>query len=192
MTLFFSKKLNKLNRIKKKIFISLLLFAFQFTKTNKNVIYNIRKEQNNINKKLIETNNWINICKNKLLIRGLLKSSSKPKITALITLFNSEKYIESSVKSVQNQILCDIEILMVEDGSTDESLNIIKKLQKEDNRIKIIENKKNRGALYSKSIGILKANGKYIMILDSDDLFAKLLKIIYLKQFLLFSLIYDS
>ena len=50
-------------------------------------------------------------------------------------------------------------------------LKLIKKLKDEDKRIKIITNKKNRGALYSKSIGILKAKGQYIMILDSDDLF---------------------
>ena len=54
---------------------------------------------------------------------------------------------------------------------TDDSPNIIKNLQNENKRIKIIKNKKNRGALYSKSIGILKSSGKYTMILDSDDLF---------------------
>ena len=60
---------------------------------------------------------------------------------------------------------------MINDGSTDRSYEIIKTLKNEDKRIKIITNKKNRGALYSKSIGILKAIGKFIIILDSDDLF---------------------
>ena len=76
------------------------------------------------------------------------------------------------MKSIQNQLFSDIEILLVDDCSTDRSFSIIRKLQNEDKRIKIIKNKKNKGALYSKSIGILKANGKYTMILDSDDLFA--------------------
>ena len=55
--------------------------------------------------------------------------------------------------------------------STDNSVKIIKELAYEDYRIKIIKNKKNRGSLYSRSIGVLKAEGEYIMALDSDDLF---------------------
>ena len=111
------------------------------------------------------------MCKKKELIRGILKASEKPKITALITLYNSENYINTAVKSVQNQLFADIEIILINDASIDNSSKIIKKLKDEDKRIKIITNKKNRGALYSKSIGILKAKGQYIMILDSDDLF---------------------
>lgn len=65
----------------------------------------------------------------------------------------------------------DIEILIVDDHSEDNSLEIIKKLKKNDKRIKVIRNNRNRGALYAKSIGILKAKGKFIMLLDSDDLF---------------------
>ena len=100
-----------------------------------------------------------------VLIRGILNSTEAPKITALITIYNSKKYINTAIKSIQNQLFTDIEILLIDDCSTDQSLNIIRKLQKEDKRIKIIQNKKNRGALYSKSIGILKAKGKYTMII---------------------------
>ena len=96
----------------------------------------------------------------------------KPEITAIITCYNSQEYIKTAIRSVQNQLFADIEILVVDDGSIDNTHSIIKKLEKEDKRIKIIKNKYNRGALYSKSIGILNAMGKYIMILDSDDLFA--------------------
>ena len=94
----------------------------------------------------------------------------KPEITAIITCYNSQKYIKTAIRSVQNQLFADIEILVVDDGSIDNTHSIIKKLEKEDKRIKIIKNKYNRGALYSKSIGILNAMGKYIMILDSDML----------------------
>ena len=128
--------------------------------------------QKKLNDKLKKINNWIDICRKKKLIRGILKSSPKPKITALITLYNSQDYVHIALKSIQNQLFSDIEILMIDDASTDDSLKIIKHNQEEDKRIKIIKNKKNRGALYSKSIGILKANGLYTMILDSDDLFA--------------------
>ena len=131
-------------------------------KTKKRKIYYI----------LEKINNWIKLCQNETLNIEKVNSSEKPKITALISLFNSQDYIYTAVKSVQNQLLSDIEILVVEDCSTDKSYMIIKNLQKNDKRIKIIKNKKNRGALYSKSIGILKSTGNYIMLLDSDDLFA--------------------
>ena len=65
----------------------------------------------------------------------------------------------------------DIEILLIDDFSSDNSLIKIEQLQKEDNRIKIIKNNKNKGALFSRSLGVLKAKGLYIMALDSDDLF---------------------
>jgi len=67
--------------------------------------------------------------------------------------------------------MSDIEILVINDASTDNSLNISKQLQKQDPRIRIINNIENMGPLYSKSIGALNANGKYLMYLDSDDLF---------------------
>ena len=66
----------------------------------------------------------------------------------------------------------DIEIIIVDDNSRDNSLKIIEELQKYDSRIIIIKNKRNRGALYSKSIGVLMSKGKYLILLDSDDLFA--------------------
>ena len=129
-------------------------------------------KQKNSFDELKEVNNWIYKCQNEILIRGILNSFKKPKISALITLYNSQNSILTAVRSIQNQYFEDIEILIVDDSSSDNSSYIIKDLQREDKRIKIIKNKKNRGALYAKSIGILKSNGIYIMILDSDDLFA--------------------
>ena len=67
--------------------------------------------------------------------------------------------------------MSDIEILIIDDYSSDNSLKIIEKCQNIDKRIKIIRNKKNRGALYTRSIGVLNAKSKYIITLDSDDLF---------------------
>ena len=71
--------------------------------------------------------------------------------------------------------MTDIEIILINDFSSDNTLSIINELQKYDNRIKIIENRekfgKNIGTLYSRSIGVLEAKGKYILNLDGDDLF---------------------
>ena len=129
----------------------------------------IKKRQIRI---ITKINEYILICRNGRLINGIKKSSKIPKITVVLTLYNSEKTITTSIRSIQNQNFSDFEIIIIDDYSTDKGYNIIKTLQKEDKRIKIIKNNKNRGALYSRSIGALKAEGKYIFPLDSDDLFA--------------------
>ena len=75
--------------------------------------------------------------------------------------------------SVQNQDLKDIEILMIDDASKDNSVNLIKELMVKDKRIILIQNEKNRGTLYTKVKGILMAKGKYILILDEDDIYCQ-------------------
>ena len=134
---------------------------------------NINKELKNITMLTIlkKANNYIHACLNGKLINEIKKSSKNPKITTLTACYNREKTIKAAIRSIQNQNMSDIEIIIVNDASTDNSLKISKQLQKQDPRIRIINNKENKGPLYSKSIGALNANGKYIMYLDSDDLF---------------------
>ena len=102
---------------------------------------------------------------------GTFIVSEKPKISAIIPLYNSSKFIGKTVKSIQNQNIKDIEIILVNDYSPDNTLSIVEKLKEEDQRIKIINNKKNMGILYSRSIGALLSKGDYIFPLDNDDLF---------------------
>ena len=139
----------------------------------KNIISLIIKKYNlsKIDFLLNKINKYILLCKNGILIRGILKTYLNPKITILIPIFNSHKTIKTAIRSIQNQNFPDIEILLVDDASTDNSYEIIKKLKNEDSRIKIMRNKINRGALFTKSIGAFNAKGKYIILLDSDDLF---------------------
>ena len=133
---------------------------------------NITEPNNqNITDIINNVNKYINICNEGIILVRLKNNSSYPKITSLTASYNSKKTIKAAIRSIQNQKMKDIEILIIDDASTDGSLDLIKELQKEDNRIKIIENKENMGPLYSKSIGALQAKGKYIMQLDSDDLF---------------------
>jgi glycosyltransferase involved in cell wall biosynthesis len=106
-----------------------------------------------------------------LMNNNTLYSPSKPKISAVIPIYNCEKTIKAAVRSIQNQNMADIEIILVNDRSTDSSLQIIQELSEEDPRIKIFNNEKNMGTLYTRSFGILKSQGKYIMNLDNDDLF---------------------
>ena len=99
-----------------------------------------------------------------------LKKIKNPKISIVISLYNRERYVNSTIRSVQNQNLSEIEIIIIDDFSTDNSTKYIKELQKKDPRILLFKNKKNMGTLYSKSIGVLNAKGKYIYSLDSDDM----------------------
>ena len=94
-----------------------------------------------------------------------------PKISAVIPVYNCQNTIKASVRSIQNQNMAKLEIILVNDNSKDNTSIIIQELAKEDPRIKIIYNKKTMATLYSRNIGILHSKGKYIMILDINDLF---------------------
>lgn len=86
-------------------------------------------------------------------------------------IYNKEKYLKRSIESVQNQTLKDIEIVVVNDHSKDKSLEILEQLSKDDKRIKIINNPKNCGLLFSRAMGILNSKGDYLINLDPDDEF---------------------
>lgn len=90
-------------------------------------------------------------------------------ITIIIPTYNTENFISRAIKSLQNQTYSEIEMLIVDDYSNDNTLPICYKLQKTDKRIKIISKNKNTGVANSRNIGIRNAKGKYIMFLDSDD-----------------------
>ena len=95
----------------------------------------------------------------------------KPRVSVVIPTYNCKKYILRAIKSIQYQNISNIEIILVDDHSTDNTINLIKKIQERDNRIKILQNEKNKGILYSRSIGVLASNGKYLFTLDNDDIF---------------------
>ena len=95
----------------------------------------------------------------------------KPKISVIMPIYNGGKYLYYSLKSILNQTMKDIEIILIDDNSKDNSTQIIRKLMKKDKRIKLIENKENRRILFSKSFGVLNSKGKYILQIDQDDRF---------------------
>ena len=97
------------------------------------------------------------------------KIISSPKISVFLPIYNKAKYLKRSIGSIQIQTLKKIEIIPVNDCSNDNSLEILKEMGKSDRRIKIVNNKKNGGLLYSRTMGILNSKGKYLMNLDPDD-----------------------
>ena len=95
---------------------------------------------------------------------------------------NGEKFILRLLRSIQNQFFNEIEIIFIDDFSLDDSIKLIQKFQKEDERLILIKNKKNKGTLISRNLGVLKSKGEYLTFPDSDDIFAKnIFKICYEK-----------
>lgn len=104
---------------------------------------------------------------------------NKIKISVIIPLYNTEKFISQTVRCIMNQSLHDLEIIIINDGSTDNSLEVITNLAKQDSRIRIIS-QNNKGVSASRNIGLNLAKGEYIYFMDSDDLIAEeALKVCY-------------
>ena len=97
------------------------------------------------------------------------KSIDNPKVSVIIPVYNTGKYVEEAVCSIMNQTLSELEIIIVNDGSTDDSLQIVTCLQKEDSRI-IIHSQENKGLSAARNKGLKYASGDYIYFMDSDDI----------------------
>lgn len=95
--------------------------------------------------------------------------SSTPTISVVLPVYNSDKYLAEAIASVLKQTFTDFELIIVNDGSTDSSLNIIKDFMSTDNRIVLIS-RENKGIVKSLNEAILSAKGKYIARMDADDI----------------------
>lgn len=92
----------------------------------------------------------------------------KPLVTVFIPVYNCEDYIAGSLESILNQTYDNLEVLLVDDGSTDNSVDVIKTYK--DDRIRLVSNEKNMGIPYTRNVGLREARGKYMVIMDSDDI----------------------
>ena len=92
----------------------------------------------------------------------------KVKLSIIVPVFNTEKYLSECLNSLINQTLKSIEIICVDDGSTDNSLSILEKFHSKDERVKIIH-QGNFGVSVARNNGIAMAQGEYIGFVDSDD-----------------------
>lgn len=95
-----------------------------------------------------------------------------PEISIIIPIYNSEKYLKECLDSVRNQTFTNIEIICINDGSTDTSLEILNKCAKQDNRIKVIS-QKNGGVSNARNRALQEITGKYVCFIDSDDIIEK-------------------
>ncbi len=92
-----------------------------------------------------------------------------PKVSIIVPVYNTEKYLIRCLNSLINQTEKNIEIIIIDDKTPDNSLKIIDEYKRIDPRIKLFRHKKNRGLGYARNTGIKKANGEYILFVDSDD-----------------------
>lgn len=92
-------------------------------------------------------------------------------ISVIVPIYNTEKYLEECIKSIVVQTYTNLEILLIVDGSTDNSTAICKKWQDKDGRIKLFVND-NRGVSFTRNFGLQNCTGEYVVFIDSDDVIA--------------------
>ena len=154
------------NKIIKEI---ILLFSFiniiiKYEKIN---YFKIKMEIRKI-KKYYELNN-----KGILINLNNFKQSFYPKVSIVSAVYNREQFLLRFLRSIQNQQFNDIEIIFVDDFSDDNSVKLIEKFIEEDERIILLKQKKNKGTLFSRNIGALKAKGEYLIFPDPDDILSE-------------------
>lgn len=92
-----------------------------------------------------------------------------PKVSVILPCYNVAKFMEPMFTSLRNQTMKDIEIICVDDKSTDDTVKKIREFMKSDKRISLYKLTKNHGASYARNYGLKKAKGKYVCFLDPDD-----------------------
>lgn len=92
-----------------------------------------------------------------------------PKVSVVVTVYNVEKYIRRCIESIQKQTIKDIEIIVVDDATPDNSMSIVEEIARNDKRVKIISHEKNMGLMWARKTGYTAAQGEYITFCDSDD-----------------------
>ena len=96
-----------------------------------------------------------------------------PAVSVIMPNFNCEKFILGAVNSVLSQTFTDLELIVVDDCSTDKSVEIVEDIARKDGRVVLLKNSENKGAAFCRNRGVKAARGRYIAFLDSDDLWTE-------------------
>lgn len=105
---------------------------------------------------------------NILLIMSINESISRIKVSVICPTFNCENYIRDTLLSILSQTHSNLEVIVIDDCSNDNTVEIVKSIN--DSRIRLFENVSNKGPAYSRNRGIKETTGQYIAFLDGDDL----------------------
>ena len=125
-----------------------------------------------LKKEIMNFEQYYKICDAGILLGNItkFKNNKNPKISIISSIYNKQNDILRFLRSIQNQNFEQIEIILIDDFSQDNTINVIENLQKEDGRIRLLKNRKNKGTLISRNEGILISKGKYLIIPDGDDI----------------------
>lgn len=91
-------------------------------------------------------------------------------VSIITPVYNSERFISDTIKSVLNQTYTDFEMLLIDDHSSDNSLSILSEFAGKDERVKVYQTPLNSGSAVARNLGLEKANGQYVAFIDSDDM----------------------
>lgn len=101
-------------------------------------------------------------------------NQSNPKISIIVPVYNAEKYLDRCLTALMNQTFKEIEILCINDGSTDRSLEILNQYQKQDSRVRVFS-QKNSGPAKARNVGLKNMRGEYLMFCDADDCYESIM-----------------
>jgi len=151
-----------------------IFLIISFLICNNNIISNITFIISQLNEQIefSKIEKYLQFCSQNTKFKQF-KKMDKPKISIISPIFNSELFILRFLKSIQSQNFNDLEIILIDDCSKDNSIKLIKEYQKIDHRILLIKNKKNKGTFMSRNLGTLFSKGKYLVLPDPDDILSK-------------------
>ena len=99
-----------------------------------------------------------------------MNNKKNPKVSVIIPTYNVERYIQECIKSIQEQTYDNIEIVVVDDCSTDKTYEILKNIEEKDRRLKVFKNDKNMKICYTLNRALKNSTGEYIVRMDGDDI----------------------
>ncbi len=94
----------------------------------------------------------------------------KPLVSVIMPCYNTADFLQDAIESILHQSYRNFELVIIDDASTDNSLSMMEELAQRDDRIRIIKNERNRGISFSRNQGIINSQGKYIALMDADDI----------------------
>ena len=160
-----------ISKLKSSFFSKNEISLYEIFEPNEIIYKNNSLSETDIN----EINNIKNYINNLQLTNANeeFKKYENPKISIIVPVYNNGKYLEKSLISIYNQNFKEIEIIIIDDFSTDDSISKINQLLSKFHSISIYKNEKNMGTLYSNIEGVLKSKGKYLLFLYPGDFFTK-------------------
>ncbi|MBT8385958.1 MAG: glycosyltransferase family 2 protein [Ignavibacteria bacterium] len=102
-----------------------------------------------------------------------MNNNFNPLVSVIIPAYNSEKFIGQAIESVQKQTYSNLEVIVIDDGSTDNTISVVRSISEQDDRINCYKIEPSHRPSVPRNYGIDKAKGKFIAFLDSDDLWSR-------------------